>query len=485
MLSEHLRRIVNAEFPFEPTLQQAAAIEALSRFVVSDAPMPAFVLRGYAGTGKTSLVAALVRALKRFGRQPVLLAPTGRAAKVFSRYAGCTAYTIHKAIYRQQAFNGEDTRFTLGFNKLHRAVFVVDEASMISARSSGASVFGTGCLLDDLVRYVYEGEGCRLLFVGDTAQLPPVGEDESPALSGEWLARLGLHVAGVELSEVVRQAEASGVLWNATRLRRLVGGGRPDFPRIRTRGFDDVRVVPGDELIEELAGAYGCCGVDDTIVVTRSNRRAVVYNNGIRARVFDREGELTRGDLVMAVKNNYYWAEQAAAALPEGQRLPFDFIANGDIAEVRRLRNVHELYGFRFADATLCWPDYDGYELTCRVVLDTLQSEAPALTTAERDRLFEEVAADYAHIRNRRERMKQLRQDPYYNALQIKYAYAVTCHKAQGGQWSRVFVDQGYLGDLPPDDAYLRWLYTAFTRTSDRLYLVNWPRGQQEDGPAD
>ena len=316
------------------------------------------------------------------------------------------------------------------------------------------------------------------------AQLPPVGEEVSPALDGDALARFGLHVAGVELSEVVRQATESGVLWNATRLRRLVGAGGADFPRIRTEGFADVRVVPGDELIEELVSAYGYGGTDDTIVVTRSNRRAVVYNNGIRARIFDREGELTRGDLVMAVKNNYYWAEQAAAALPRGERLPFDFIANGDIAEVVRLRNVHEMHGFRFADATLRWPDYDGYELTCRVVLDTLQSEAPAMTADERDRLFEAVNADYAHIRNRRERMKQLRQDPYYNALQIKYAYAVTCHKAQGGQWSRVFVDQGYLGNTLPDDAYLRWLYTAFTRTSDRLYLVNWPRGQTEGAPS-
>ncbi len=484
MLHDEVFRILRAEFPHEPTDQQTAAMLALARFVMTPRPRPAFVLRGYAGTGKTSLVAALVRALKRIGRLPVLLAPTGRAAKVFSLYAGAAAFTIHKAIYRQESFNGEDTRFALGFNKLREAVFIVDEASMISGRAAAGSLFGTGCLLDDLVRYVYEGENCRLLLVGDTAQLPPVGEEVSPALDGDAMARFGLHVAGVELSEVVRQAAESGVLWNATRLRRLVGAGGADFPRIRTEGFADVRVVPGDELIEELVSAYGYGGTDDTIVVTRSNRRAVVYNNGIRARIFDREGELTRGDLVMAVKNNYYWAEQAAAALPKGERLPFDFIANGDIAEVVRLRNVHEMHGFRFADATLRWPDYDGYELTCRVVLDTLQSEAPAMTADERDRLFEAVNADYAHIRNRRERMKQLRQDPYYNALQIKYAYAVTCHKAQGGQWSRVFVDQGYLGNTLPDDAYLRWLYTAFTRTSDRLYLVNWPRGQTESAPS-
>ena len=483
MIHDALFRLINAEFPFEPTDQQAAAMLALARFVTSTQRGGAFVLRGYAGTGKTSLVAALVRALKRIACPTVLLAPTGRAAKVFSRYAGTAAFTIHKAIYRQETFEGEHTRFALGFNKLRGAVFIVDEASMISGRPAPGSVFGSGCLLDDLVRYVGEGDGCRLIFVGDTAQLPPVGEEVSPALDAGALARFGLRATGVELSEVVRQAEASGVLWNATRLRRLVGSGAAGYPCIRTEGFDDVRLVPGGELIEELVGAYGYGGTDETTVVTRSNRRAVIYNNGIRARIFDREGELTRGDWVMAVKNNYYWTEQAAAALPEGERLPFDFVANGDVAEVRRLRNIHEMHGFRFADATLRFPDYDDYELTLRVVLDTLQSEAPALTAEERDRLFEAVAADYTHVRNRRERMKLLRLDPYYNALQIKYAYAITCHKAQGGQWSRVFVDQGYLGDAPADDAYLRWLYTAFTRTSDRLYLVNWPPAQTETAP--
>ncbi len=484
MIHEALFRLVRAEFPFEPTVQQEAAMLALSRFATSAGVGDAFVLRGYAGTGKTSLVSAFVRALRRVGRPVVLLAPTGRAAKVFARHAGQAAYTIHKAIYRQEAFNGEDTRFELGYNKLRDAVFVVDEASMLSGRPSAASVFGTGCLLDDLVRYVGEGEGCRLLFVGDTAQLPPVGEMESPALSADALARRGLRASGVELSEVVRQAETSGVLWNATRLRRLVGQGVADYPRLRTAGFADVRVVPGDELIEELVAAYAYGGVDETIVVTRSNRRAVIYNNGIRARIFDREGELVRGDWVMAVKNNYHWTERAAADLPEGEQLPFDFVANGDTAEVVRLRNEHEMHGFRFADATLRFPDYGDSELTCRVVLDTLQSEAPAMTTDERDRLFAAVEADYAHIHSRRERMKRIRLDPYYNALQIKYAYAVTCHKAQGGQWSRVFVDQGYLGAQPPDDAYLRWLYTAVTRTSDRLYLVNWPR-EQTDAPAE
>ena len=302
MIHDALFRLINAEFPFEPTDQQAAAMLALARFVTSTQRGGAFVLRGYAGTGKTSLVAALVRALKRIACPTVLLAPTGRAAKVFSRYAGTAAFTIHKAIYRQETFEGEHTRFALGFNKLRGAVFIVDEASMISGRPAPGSVFGSGCLLDDLVRYVGEGDGCRLIFVGDT--------------DAEALARFGLRATGVELSEVVRQAETSGVLWNATRLRRLVGSGAADYPSIRAEGFDDVRLVPGGELIEELVGAYGYGGTDETIVVTRSNRRAVIYNNGIRARIFDREGELTRGDWVMAVKNNYYWTEQAAAAWP-------------------------------------------------------------------------------------------------------------------------------------------------------------------------
>lgn len=479
MIHEELARQIALEFPHQFTPAQWQAVQALSEFVVTPVRESAFILRGYAGTGKTTLVGALVRVLKKLEREVVLLAPTGRAAKVFSAYAGFPAYTIHKVIYRQHTFNGEGTRFSLGFNKLRHALFVVDEASMVADAGDGASVFGSGLLLDDLIRYVYEGEGCKLLFVGDTAQLPPVGEELSPALRRDVLRRYGLNLAEADLTEVVRQSADSGVLANATRLRRLLAEGREELPLICGSRDGEVRFLPGNELIEELVSAYSEYGTDGTIVVTRSNKRANIYNNGIRARIFDREEELTRGDRVMAVKNNYFWTAQLAATLPKDERLPFDFIANGDAAEVVRIRHVHEMYGFRFADAVLRFSDYDGYELECRVLLSTLSSESPSLTSDESRQLYERVLEDYADVPGRREKMKRLRQDPYYNALQIKYAYAVTCHKAQGGQWGRVFVDQGYLTEEMGGSGYLRWLYTAFTRTTERLYLVNWPENQR------
>lgn len=478
MLYDILKQEICRVLPFEPTFQQAEAIESLSRFLVSPVSDAAFILRGYAGTGKTSLVSAIVRMLNQIHRTVVLLAPTGRAAKVFSAYAGQPAYTIHKAIYRQRTFTGEDTAFNLGYNKLRHALFIVDEASMIANQGFSGARFGSGMLLDDLIRYVFEGEGCKLLLVGDTAQLPPVGEEDSPALSVENLCSYGLRVSHYDLTEVVRQAASSGVLWNATRLRCLLSEGNFQLPQIHARHFPDISFMPGNELVESLEQSYRQCGTSDTIVITLSNKRAIVYNNGIRTRIFDRESELTKGDMIMAVKNNYFWTEQEARHLEKDEHLPFDFIANGDVAEVRHISNVHEMHGFRFADATLCFHDYEDYEMTCRVLLDTLQAEAPSLTHEQSNRLFENVLADYADIPQRRERFKKLRQDPYYNALQIKYAYAVTCHKAQGGQWRHVYIDQGYLGDNV-DTSYLRWLYTAFTRTTEKLYLVNWPENQQ------
>lgn len=482
MIENMLASLIAEEFPHRFTPHQTEAVNALARFIVTPQREAAFILRGYAGTGKTSLIGALVRTMKRLKRDVVLMAPTGRAAKVFSSHAGDKAYTIHKTIYRQQTFQGEGTRFSLDFNKLAHALFIVDEASMVAVGDGGNSVFGTGRLLDDLLHYVYEGEGCRLLFVGDTAQLPPVGEEESPALSVSLLRQYGLHVDEATLSEVVRQSADSGVLAGATRLRCLLSEGNyGELPRITGAPDGEVRFLPGNELIEALVSAYAECGTQDTIVVTRSNKRANIYNNGIRARIFDREDELTRGDIIMAVKNNYFWT--AAAQSAEGQEATkslFSFIANGDTAEVVRLRNVHEMHGFRFADATLRFPDYDDAELDCRVLLDTLSSESPSLTPQESRQLYDNVMADYADIPSKRERLKRLREDPYYNALQIKYAYAVTCHKAQGGQWSRVFVDQGYLTADMAGVSYLRWLYTAFTRTTDRLYLVNWPENQRE-----
>ena len=402
-------------------------------------------------------------------QQLVLLAPTGRAAKVFSLYAGQPAYTIHRRIYRQKSMEGA---FDLNYNSAHDTLFVVDEASMIANASNyGDGPFAGGQLMDDLIRFVYNGRNCRLMLIGDAAQLPPVGETESPALMSSVLRGYGLHVYESSLTEVLRQSQASGILWNATVVRSMLYAGSCELPKMRFQGFADISNVPGGELIEQLAASYSRVGLDDTMVVTRSNKRANIYNDGIRRMVLDREEELCSGDRIMVVKNNYYWIkgdDQKAIA----------FIANGDRAVVRRVRHVHELYGFRFAEVTMTFPDYDDYELTATVLLDTLTSEAPALTREQQEQLYNKVMEDYADISQKAERLKRVREDKYYNALQVKFAYAATCHKAQGGQWSHVYVDQGYMTDdmLTPD--YLHWLYTAFTRATEQLYLVNWPKTQ-------
>lgn len=480
MLHPQFRPLLLHHFQHTLTADQTLAVEALEQFLFAASDDSIFCLRGYAGTGKTSLVAALVRTLKDIGRRVVLLAPTGRAAKVLSSYAGMPAYTIHKMIYRQETFKGEDTRFQMGYNKNRGTLFVVDEASMMGFGGGGNAMFGSGCLMDDLVRFVYEGSGCRLLMVGDTAQLPPVGEEVSPALIGATFRRYGLDAIEAELTEVVRQASASGVLRNATRLRQLISAGdATQMPAIYGGERGEVRFLPADELIEALVTNYSDQGADDVVVVTRSNRRANIYNQGIRARIFDREEELSRGDRVMAVKNNYYWTEVLRTELSEGESLPFDFIANGDMAEVVRLRNIHDQHGFRFADATLRFVDYDDFEMECRVMLTTLTSESPSLTAEESQRLYECVLQDYMDIPSQRERMQAVRRDAYYNALQIKFAYALTCHKAQGGQWSRVFIDKGIVAEDTSLTSYLRWLYTALTRTTDCVYLVNWPKDEQ------
>ena len=467
-------------------------------FLLSRKPNTLFLLKGYAGTGKTSLVAALVKTLLQLKQSVMLLAPTGRAAKVFSSYADAPAYTIHKRIYRQKSIVDMDN-FQTNINLHKHTLFIVDEASMISNEGLAGSMFGTGRLLDDLMQFVYSCEGCRLILVGDTAQLPPVGEEESPALCKGVLEGYDLDVTEIKLTEVVRQEQESGILWNATHLRQLMQDELYyDFPRLRTN-FPDVCVMPGDELIEALESSYHHCGMDQTIVVTRSNKRANIFNNGIRARILDYEDELSGNDLVMVAKNNYYWTERINGSVnPEfkiqnskfkaqnsqlsalNSQLSTSFLANGDVAVVRRFRNERELYGFRFADATLRFPDYDNMELDVTVLLDTLQSEAPALTRQQQEQLFNAVWEDYPEIRDKRERMKRLRQDPYYNALQIKYAYAVTCHKAQGGQWQHVYIDQGYVTEemLTPD--YFRWLYTALTRATEKVFLVNWPKEQTE-----
>ena len=478
MISDELGALIRGNFAHEPTKEQEMVICKWEEFLLSRNANSLFLLKGYAGTGKTSLVAALVKTLVQLKQSVMLLAPTGRAAKVFSSYAEAPAYTIHKRIYRQKSIIDMDS-FQTNINLHKHTFFIVDEASMISNDGLSGSMFGTGRLLDDLMQFVYSCEGCRLILVGDTAQLPPVGEEESPALNRYILEGYDMDVTEVHLTEVVRQEQESGILWNATHLRQLMQKELfYEFPRLRASGFPDVCVIHGDELIDALENSYQRCGTDQTIVVTRSNKRANIFNNGIRARILDYEDELSGNDLVMVAKNNYYWTEQSGLAQQKEAKMPF--VANGDVAIVRRFRNERQFYGFRFADATLQFPDYDNIELDVTVLLDTLQSEAPALTRQQQEQLFNAVWEDYPEIRDKRDRMKRLRQDSYYNALQIKYAYAVTCHKAQGGQWQHVYIDQGFISEelLTPD--YFRWLYTALTRATEKVFLVNWPNNQIE-----
>ncbi|MBQ8239901.1 MAG: AAA family ATPase [Bacteroides sp.] len=472
MINTYLGQQIKTNFPYKPTFEQEKVVKILADFLFCHETDSLFLLKGYAGTGKTSLIGALVKTLDQLEQKCVLLAPTGRAAKVFAHYAGHPAFTIHKKIYRQRSFSNELDNFSINDNLHQHTLFIVDEASMIANDGLSGSMFGTGRLLDDLVQYVYSGQGCRLMLIGDTAQLPPVGEEESPALSANALKGYGLKVYEGMLTEVVRQLSDSGILWNATELRRYIA--EEDFftlPPIRVEDFPDIKVMPGNELIEAIGECYDRAGMDETIVVCRSNKRANIYNKGIRNTILYREEELESGDLLMVAKNNYYWTEGCKE---------IDFIANGDIAEVRRVRREREMYGFRFADVTLRFPDYDDMELEVTVLLDTLHTDSPALPKEMNDKLFYSVLEDYADITIKRERMKKMKSDPYYNALQVKYAYAVTCHKAQGGQWKRVFLDQGYMTEemLSPD--YFRWLYTAFTRATETLYLVNWPKEQME-----
>ena len=518
MIHDELTYRIRQALGLVPTAEQEQAISLFAQFMTDRDEQVVMILRGSAGTGKTTLAAAVVKALAALNQKLILLAPTGRAAKVFSLYAGHPAYTIHRRIYRQKSA-GDLSAFNLNANLNRDTLFIIDEASMISNQGFGESAFGSGFLLDDLMQFVYNGQNCRMLLIGDKAQLPPVGEEESPALMAGVLRGYGMKVYECDLNQVLRQSEESGILWNATRIRGYGGAGvrgcenslsadgnlvppypRTPVPTIRTNGFPDIAVVPGDELIESLSSSYRQVGMDETMVITRSNKRANIYNQGIRNMVLDREDELCRGDQLMIVKNNYFWidkftvdglqftddysaASQGLASKSTVNCKPstvnkISFLANGDRAVVQRVRNIHELYGFRFAEVTMTFPDYDDYELTATVLLDTLTSEAPALTREQQEQLFNAVMEDYADIPVKADRIKKLKTDRYYNALQVKFAYAVTCHKAQGGQWSHIYLDQGYMTDdmLTPD--YIHWLYTAFTRATEKLFLVNWPKTQ-------
>lgn len=508
MIIDELKYKILQQFGFPPTQEQAHALEVFAEFLTDRDPHAVMILRGSAGTGKTTLSGAIVRTLKEIHQKVMLLAPTGRAAKVFSLNSGSPAYTIHRRIYREKSFSGVEGQFNLNDNLYTDTLFMVDEASMIANMGLGGMSFGSGCLLDDLVHFVYQGRNDRLLLIGDKAQLPPVGEEESPALHAAMLEGYGLKVYECDLNEVLRQSEESGILYNATMIRQMITHDDiTQLPKIHFAGYSDIKPMPGAELIEALADSYHHVGLDDTIVVTRSNKRANIFNQGIRNMVLDREEELSQGDILMIVKNNYYWMEEERKKIKEKEieerrvksegtesgtathkvqsskfqvqsnEIPA-FLANGDRAKVLKVRRRIDLYGFRFATLLLQFPDYDNYELEATVLLDTLTSEAPALTHEQQEQLFHQIEEDYQDIPLKADRMKAIRQDQFFNALQVKFAYAVTCHKAQGGQWAHVYVDQGYMTDdmLNPD--YIHWLYTAFTRATEMLYLVNWPETQ-------
>lgn len=480
MIIDELKYKILQQFGFPPTQEQAHALEVFAEFLTDRDPHAVMILRGSAGTGKTTLSGAIVRTLKEIRQKVMLLAPTGRAAKVFSLNSGSPAYTIHRRIYREKSFSGVEGLFNLNDNLYTDTLFMVDEASMIANMGLGGMSFGSGCLLDDLVHFVYQGRNDRLLLIGDKAQLPPVGEEESPALHAAMLEGYGLKVYECDLNEVLRQSEESGILYNATMIRQMITHDDiTQLPKIHFAGYSDIKQMPGAELIEALADSYHHVGLDDTIVVTRSNKRANIFNQGIRNMVLDREEELSQGDILMIVKNNYYWMEEERKSNNKLQsnEIP-SFLANGDRAKVLKVRRRIDLYGFRFATLLLQFPDYGNYELEATVLLDTLTSEAPALTYEQQEQLFHQIEEDYQDIPLKADRMKAIRQDQFFNALQVKFAYAVTCHKAQGGQWAHVYVDQGYMTDdmLNPD--YIHWLYTAFTRAAEMLYLVNWPETQ-------
>ena len=464
MLCTHISQQIYAKLSFEATFNQKKIIEKLSKWLADDDYRRIFLLNGYAGTGKTTIIAAFVAALKELGIKTILLAPTGRAAKVLSHYSHAEALTIHKRIYRERSLADYESKFSLDYNKERGAIFIVDEASMLS-NSSNDETFGSGDLLEDLVTYVRSGKECRLILVGDDAQLPPVGDDFSPALDPSTLLRYGDVEYGT-MDEVVRQSHDSGILFNATMLRCMLENHIFEIPKFDT-SYPDFKSLQGGELLEMLQDCYDRYGRDETIVVTRSNKRANRYNEGIRRYNLSAEEEIESGDMLMVVKNNYHYAEH-------DENSPMTFVANGDVMRLKRIRRFEDFYGFRFIDAQVEFPDYDDYHMDIKIMLDTLASESPSLTREQSKSLFYEVEKDYLDIKSKAKRYRAIRENSHFNAMQVKFAYAVTSHKAQGGQWKAVFVDRCLFGDEEMSKDMLRWLYTAITRATERVYLVNF-----------
>lgn len=463
MINSHVFELIKKNFNYPATDDQIKLIQKLAEFILYTDSNRVLIIKGYAGTGKTSIISAFVKTLDKLKIQSFLLAPTGRAAKILMNYSGKNAYTVHKKIYRQKSSKDGFGEFVLDINLHKNTFFIVDESSMISNSSNDYSIFGSGRLLDDLITYVYNNN-CKLILVGDTAQLPPVGLDISPALDKTKLEEYDLIADEAELTQVVRQSQNSGILINATSIRNKISIN--DFVlHIKIHPFLDVERINGSELIDSLESSIQKTGINETIVICRSNKRANKYNEGIRNSILFHEHEICVGDLLMVVKNNYYWIENNEN---------IDFIANGDIIEITKIHSYKELYGFRFAEVTIKLPDYQNTELKLIIMLDTLMIETAALPTEKNKELFFSVLEDYSEEKTKKKKYQKVKEDKYFNALQVKFAYAVTCHKSQGGQWKNVYIDAGFLTNEMIDKEYFRWLYTAFTRATEKLYLINF-----------
>lgn len=467
MTASEFYRLLESSFPFSPTSNQAVGLERLSKFIFESSKQDLFLLKGFAGTGKTTIVGSIVKNLWKAKKSAILLAPTGRAAKVISSYAAKEAFTIHKKIYVPRAEKNGKMSFVLGPNKHKNTLFIVDEASMISDVSNQSRLFGSGALLDDLIQFVYSGQQCRLLLIGDTAQLPPVNLDLSPALNVSKLElNYNKNVSSIELYEVVRQNQDSGVLFNATQLREAISNQFFDVFEFKIEGFADVtRLIDGHDIMDAINDAYSQFGNEETALIVRSNKRANLYNAQIRSRILFNEHELTAGDFMMIVRNNYFWLKPSSEA---------GFIANGDIIEVLEVFSIKELYGFRFAEVKIRLVDYPKMKpFETVLMLDTIALETPSLPYEEANALYQEVLKDYENETSGYKKFLAVKKNKYLNALQVKFSYAITCHKSQGGQWHSVFVEQPYLPNGIDLD-YLRWLYTAVTRAKEKLYLIGF-----------
>jgi len=465
MLSQHLEKNITDRLSEVPTEGQKNFIKLISNFILSSNDNEIFLLTGYAGTGKTTVISALINVLEEFKLKTVLMAPTGRAAKVLSNFSGRGAFTVHKKIYRQKSSKDGFGKFALGKNLSSGQLFIVDEASMIGNQAQESSIFGSGNLLEDLLEFIYSANRCKLILIGDPAQLPPVNLPESNILSKENLKSLGFSVSGYCLTEVVRQSEKSGILYNATRIRLQLDSSIAKIPKLHLENFGDIINIQGNDLLNELNECYEKFGIEETIVITRSNKRSNQYNNGIRKSILFREERISKGDYLMVVKNNYFW-------LAEENEL--SFIANGDIVQVIKLKKYEERYGFHFVEARLRLIDLGNREIDAMILLETLDIDGASLPQEQNKQLFYSICEDYKHLKTKKAGYDAVRKDPYFNALQVKFSYAVTCHKAQGGQWKAVFIDPGYFVQDMLNHEYLKWLYTAFTRATEKLYLVNF-----------